>query len=796
MTIESDRPKSKFSSLLCWFLIVSSISIGIFTAVQCYFFYTKRWELVSQAKKIAIDETKKSAGEVDKFLATLKPFADSLAEKLATGNFTTKQQIKKLVQAKPKNISGVGIAFAPYAIDKDTDLFAPYFTEREGTQELLRLEDFYDYTQWKYARYAKPIRQKKGIMFEPFFDVASNTIVAEYARPFYDNNKKLQGVIFVNHSAESLLNVISGLNLGRQGYGFVLSKQGLYIAHPDKGLTLRRKTIFDVAEQMNNPALAQAAQKALAGQPSYIEHKNITTAQKSWMFFESLPGTGWVMGTVFVKDEIPLNTQELKNHLMLIGIGLIFFLLFLTLLLTGAYNPTDRRLWLASNIISVLFLLGTFFAWHSATIQIEDEKATGTQRVTVYDKAGLQRFLEQIEKARLGYVTGHYEKDEPEEKKKIPLAQEVEKVQQKIKEKEEEKKKEEAKTETPTEQIKKVMAGPVIEKKEEVKKEEAKTQMTAPRKERISVKKLVTIPTGLYLHHLEFEGTNNLRFIGHVWQRYHKEDHKNLKRGIVFPQAEEVKISEAYRFSDGAWEVIGWKIDGTLNQAFEYGNYPFDTRNIEIQLWPAAFDESVVFVPDFSSYEIITPSSRPGLNKNIVMQDWTFEESFFSYKVNRYFTNFGFYLTGTFATFEKSEKSLTPELYFNVILNRFIITSLLLDLLPIIVVLILIFIALHMMSKQQLEFQHVLGITGSLFFTAILAHLQFKNKIDIQQIVFFEYFYFILHFIILASTITAILYSLKINIKIVQYKDAFILRLLYWPFVSSMIFTMSMLQFY
>jgi hypothetical protein len=305
------------------------------------------------------------------------------------------------------------------------------------------------------------------------------------------------------------------------------------------------------------------------------------------------------------------------------------------------------------------------------------------------------------------------------------------------------------------------------------------------------------IPTGIYMHHLEFKGASAINIIAHVWQREAKEGAQTqIKPGIIFP-AGDVKTTEAYKFEDVKWKVTGWSAQGNIDQPFKFDTYPFDTKLVAIQMWPNDFDKQVLLVVDLDSYKVINPTALPGINPFIKIDGWQIEQSFFSYKRNRYFTNFGFYIDGPFGAIDKSTKSQTPELYFNVILRRHIFSSLLLSLFPIIVVLIILFIQLFTMAKQIVDdVSKVLAATIPLFFTVIAAHTQFKNAVPVQQIIFFEYFYFLLYFLIVVVVLTTFYNYWNKGMPAAFLEKLFLPLIVYWPFVTTVILTLTLIYFY
>jgi hypothetical protein len=295
---------------------------------------------------------------------------------------------------------------------------------------------------------------------------------------------------------------------------------------------------------------------------------------------------------------------------------------------------------------------------------------------------------------------------------------------------------------------------------------------------------LTTIPTGIYIHELSVD-IDKINLLGYVWQQVPVHTTQEINMGVIFPQATDIQLKQMYTFTDGNVQTTGWSVQCTLQQNFDYSRYPFDFRFINISLWPHAFNNDTLLTPDLDGYKVIYPVSLPGLNTRINEGDWRFHLSYFSYKKNNVSTDFGYH--------GKTTMQL-PHLNFNIVANRYVTSTLILNLTPIIIILIMLFILLTMASL--IEFSSMFGILASLFFTSLVAYTAFKSYLPIQQIVFFDYLYFTIQGIILTIAMIAILYYSKLTIPFIKYKHLLIPQLLFWPLVTGTILIMSLIFFY
>ena len=301
---------------------------------------------------------------------------------------------------------------------------------------------------------------------------------------------------------------------------------------------------------------------------------------------------------------------------------------------------------------------------------------------------------------------------------------------------------------------------------------------------------LVRIPTGIFLQSLEFSSANNVIVTGYIWQDDPYCNTSGLSPGVIFPEAEQIQISEAYE--DGS--VRGWYFWAVLRQSFDYSKYPFDCENIWIRMWHKDFQNSNILVPDLDSYEVIRPDTKPGIEKDFVLEGWEMQDSFFSYRINSYNTDFGI---------EDRKNNVSPELYFNVGTERNFMSSFISDMVPIIVVTLLLFAVLMISTKHKqkkdlygFDSSTVLAYCAALFFVLIISNNSLREKLQTDGIIYLEYFYFILYFAILVVSVNSILLASNTKLNFIHYKDNLIMKLLFWPVITMLALGITLVVFY
>ncbi|MCP4752309.1 MAG: hypothetical protein GY866_15560 [Proteobacteria bacterium] len=151
----------------------------------------------------------------------------------------------------------------------------------------------------------------------------------------------------------------------------------------------------------------------------------------------------------------------------------------------------------------------------------------------------------------------------------------------------------------------------------------------------------VFVPTGVFVQSIEFTSANNVILTGYIWQKYDVLKLKNTSRAVVFPEAEDVTLKEAYRQTDNKTEVIGWYFKAKIRESFSYSRFPFDRENVWIRIWHADFCRNIILTPDLEAYDFINPSFNPGIEQDFVLSGWKIAGSYYSCHQNSYNTNFG-----------------------------------------------------------------------------------------------------------------------------------------------------------
>ena len=316
-----------------------------------------------------------------------------------------------------------------------------------------------------------------------------------------------------------------------------------------------------------------------------------------------------------------------------------------------------------------------------------------------------------------------------------------------------------------------------------------------------SSKKTYYIPTGVFVQSIYFIDPFTVSMTGYVWQKYANNIPLSIERDFTFPQvvesADTFTKDIAYKHHNKESKVIGWYFEGYFRQDFVYDDYPLDNQEVWLKITPKSFLKNVILVPDFDAYENDSFTNVFGIDQGIVLNLYSLENTYFNYKYLSYDTNFGdtnFDIQNNF-----------PELNFNILLKRKYMNAFVIYLLPIFVVLILLFALLmtisnisHSKSLFDFSLSSLLGTAAALVFVAILSHIDLKRSMEGTSVMYLEYFYILTYLMISLVTLDAYFFSEPKfrNIKIVQYENNLIPKLLYWPLILMSLISITYFNFY
>ena len=232
-------------------LFILTSTAVIYLVAFLYSYVTLRKEILADVKKDALGVTMVTLGKIDNVLGGVEKVASFFARDLSGAGRTAPVMIKQmegLLQANPE-IFGVAVAFEPAAFDGRSRYYAPYIHRSgDGFKKIFIGSGDYDYfaKDW----YQIPRELDRSLWSEPYVhEGEGGNLVATFSVPFYRTTageRRLAGIVRVDVSLDWLQDIVSRLMPERQGYSFLISRNGVFVTHPRKEFIMR-ESVFSLA---------------------------------------------------------------------------------------------------------------------------------------------------------------------------------------------------------------------------------------------------------------------------------------------------------------------------------------------------------------------------------------------------------------------------------------------------------------------------------------------------------------------------------------------------------------------
>ena len=306
------------------------------------------------------------------------------------------------------------------------------------------------------------------------------------------------------------------------------------------------------------------------------------------------------------------------------------------------------------------------------------------------------------------------------------------------------------------------------------------------------------VPTGLYVQELVVTDSYNMSVSGKIWQKWPANHDLNDNLGFEFLQAAPagrsviVELLSKDKLDDDTW-LYTWKFNATLRVFFDYNQYPLDQHYIDIKLIYPDLTNNIMLVPDFESYEVLNPASRPGLSDIIFLPRHRIIASYFSFASMDMKTFFGQNRATTSSEFEAME--------YNIVIKRRFITPFISFIIPFILGAAIIFFLLYSLNKDENDKSGVtvMGVVqgmAALFFAMLLAHITIRNRIPTPTVTYLEAFYFIIYAMIGLLIMLVVMYSRSDKYWLLNYRDNLVIKVSYWPLLIGLLYVITLIKFY
>lgn len=205
-----------------------------------------------------------------------------------------------------------------------------YISTKENGETYFKSEkvtNFYDRFPW-----FKEVPKKEKIYWsEPYKDKTSGQVVVTCLVPFkFKDTGDFSGLVALTVDLSHIQESINHFSYYKSGKLLLLSRTGLYVTHPNPNIALK-KTIFDLADELNLDQLAYVGMELAKGKSGQIEidHSSVISGQAIF-FYAPIKKLGWGFCLVYSKKEFLRPIHHFQIIVLLAfcaGAVLLFFLI-------------------------------------------------------------------------------------------------------------------------------------------------------------------------------------------------------------------------------------------------------------------------------------------------------------------------------------------------------------------------------------------------------------------------------------------------------------------------------------
>ncbi len=311
--------------------------ISLFLVTFFIYYYFTRNTIRDETNENAILLAKNIVNSIENVLNPAEKNPEIIA-KMLESSFLSKDSLitflKSMVDGD-QSLYGAIIAYEPNFFPEQGLYFAPYvYRSGDSISSSILGDKSYEYFHMDWYRIPKITNTP--YWSEPYFDEGGgNVLMTTYSVPFYtykNGERTFSGIVTIDISLDWLTKIVSQVKVLNTGYAFLLSRNGVIIAHPNKEYVMNH-SIFTIAKENNQPALRETGRKMIKGESNFelAEFRSEWRPGRLWINYTPLPSSKWSIGVIYPEDEMFASLHRMNLILIVlivVGLALLSSVIF------------------------------------------------------------------------------------------------------------------------------------------------------------------------------------------------------------------------------------------------------------------------------------------------------------------------------------------------------------------------------------------------------------------------------------------------------------------------------------
>lgn len=248
---------------------------------------------------------------VQVFLDTWIEGGINTAKAIANSKSFREDDISEIAKEIVHNKQEMNRAFSYAAI---TDLNGHMWTSNGGTTDVRSRQYFQDVVSGR----------KDVAIDNPVQGKTSGSTVFHIAVPVKGLDDSIKGVFVAMIGIEKIQAEISDIQLGKNGYGFVVDSDGIVIAHKNKSF-IKKDVLNDSASLSNG--MNELIQNMVENKSGEKFVTDFSTGEKSICYYKPLNSTDWSVGIMIPKKQFESTANDLNKIMSATFVGGVVLLM-------------------------------------------------------------------------------------------------------------------------------------------------------------------------------------------------------------------------------------------------------------------------------------------------------------------------------------------------------------------------------------------------------------------------------------------------------------------------------------
>ena len=244
--MKTDNYQSLASRLSRWIIPLGAL---ILITVLSTNYFLSRLLLDDYVENLTRATASSTVHKIETIFNAVATSADSLSSIVSTSDITNKQihqTIKAFINTN-SSIFGMTVALEPHTLMESLGDYSPYYYRNESKLAFsdLAVKNYnYQTRPW----YSKAKQVNAPVWSEPYFDEGGGNVqMITYSTPIYlPDSKTFAGIATADIKLRWLDEIIKEMKIGDSGYGLILSRDDVVVAHSEKATNLLKITKDEV----------------------------------------------------------------------------------------------------------------------------------------------------------------------------------------------------------------------------------------------------------------------------------------------------------------------------------------------------------------------------------------------------------------------------------------------------------------------------------------------------------------------------------------------------------------------